>query len=118
VFTTPPGERHELGTLMAAVRTVEAGGHPVFLGPDLPVPEVIAAVESLGAAVVALGVCRSDGAGLAVRAVRTALPDSVDLWVGGPGAGELGLPPVVTLVTDADDLERKVALLAERGTAG
>jgi hypothetical protein len=120
LFTTPPGERHELGTLMAAVRAIDAGGHPVFLGPDLPVPELVAAAGSLGAAAVALGVCRSNGAdpSASIRAVRTALPGSIDVWVGGPGAGGLDLPAGVAIVSDADDLERKVALLAERGTPG
>jgi DNA-binding transcriptional MerR regulator len=118
LFTTPPGERHELGALMAAVTSVEAGGHPVFLGPDLPIPEVAAAVRSLDAAVVALGVCQADGAARAAafRELRRSVPPGVDLWVGGPAAPDLELPPGVTRLADLDELDGKVALLGVRGS--
>jgi DNA-binding transcriptional MerR regulator len=120
VFTTPPGERHELGTLMAAVTAVDAGGHPVFLGGDLPVSEVVAAVRSLGAAAVALGVCRREDEALreAVTQLRAAVPARVELWVGGPGADTLALPAGAARIADLDELERKIALLAVRGTPG
>lgn len=119
LFTTPPGERHELGALMAAVTAVDAGGHPVFLGGDLPVSEVVAAVTSLGAAAVAVGVCRRDGEDLAaaVAQLRAAVPPRVALWVGGPGSEALALPPGAARIADLDELERKVALLAVRGGA-
>jgi MerR family transcriptional regulator, light-induced transcriptional regulator len=120
LFTTPPGERHELGTLMAAVTAVDAGGHPVFLGGDLPVSDVVEAVASLGAAAVALGVCHRDGVDLdaTVEQLRAAVPRRVELWVGGPGSEALTLPAGAARIADLDDLERKVALLAVRGTPG
>ena len=120
LFTTPPGERHELGTLMAAVAAIDAGGHPVFLGGDLPVPDVVEAVASLAAAAIALGVCQRDGAnlGAAVAQLRAAVPRRVEIWVGGPGAETLTLPPGAARIADLDDLERKVALLAVRGNPG
>lgn len=116
LFTTPPGEHHELGALMAAVTAVAAGGHAVFLGPNLPIADVVQAVDALGAAAVALGVCRRDGEELAaaLRALRDALPARVELWVGGPGADELALPPGATRIDDVEQLERKVALVALR----
>ena len=119
LFTTPPGERHELGALMAAVATADAGGRPIFLGPDLPVVEVADAVDTLGAAAVALGVCQRDGARLAesLGALRRAIPEHVELWVGGAGAAQVALPTGCARVADADELERKVALLALRGGA-
>ena len=120
VFTTPPGERHELGALMAAVAAADVGGHPVFLGPDLPVEEVAVAVEALSAAAVAVGVCRRNGGehAASLRALRAILPEAVEIWVGGPGAAELALPRGVACVDDPEDLERKVALLALRGGPG
>jgi DNA-binding transcriptional MerR regulator len=118
LFTTPPGERHELGTLMAAVTAVDAGGHPIFLGSDLPVAEVAGAVASLGAAAVALGVCHRNGEDLSAALVRmrAAIPAGVELWVGGPGSEALTLPPGAAHISDLEELERKVALLALRGT--
>jgi hypothetical protein len=50
-----------------------------------------------------------------LEALRAALPLRVELWVGGPGAGALALPPQVSYVSDTHELERKVALLLERG---
>jgi DNA-binding transcriptional MerR regulator len=112
VFTTAPGERHELGALMAAVAAADAGGNPVFFGPDLPIADVARAVDSLAATAVALGICRSNGVDHegSLRALRAALPDAVEIWVGGAGAASLALPPGAAYVADADELERKVAL--------
>jgi methanogenic corrinoid protein MtbC1 len=120
LFTTPPGERHELGTLMAAVAAVDAGGHPVFLGGDLPVADVVRAADALGAAAVAVGVCLRDGfdAADSIRALRAAIPPAVEVWVGGPAADTVALPPGAALVADLETLERKVALLAVRGSTG
>ncbi|MCL4683797.1 MerR family transcriptional regulator [Myxococcota bacterium] len=120
LFTTPPGERHELGTLMAAVTTVDVCGHPVFFGSDLPVSDVAEAVASIGAAAVALGVCHRNGADLSAILVqmRTAIPGAVELWIGGPGSDALTLPAGAARIADLDELERKVALLAVRGTPG
>lgn len=56
VFTTPPGERHELGVLMGAVAATESGAHAIYLGPDLPPAELLHAAETLEADAVALGV--------------------------------------------------------------
>jgi len=116
LFTTPPGERHELGALMAAVTAADAGGRPVFLGPELPVDEVVQAADSLGAAAVGIGLCQRDGERLAasLRALRERIPAGVELWVGGPGAEEIPLPRGAARVADAEELERKVALLAQR----
>jgi DNA-binding transcriptional MerR regulator/methylmalonyl-CoA mutase cobalamin-binding subunit len=116
LFTTLPGEQHELGALMAAVTAVDAGGHPVFLGGNLPVDEIAEAAESVGAAAVAVGVCRVNGGelGAALAALRAALPPHVELWLGGPGSAGLPRPPHVALVPDSDELERRIALLAER----
>jgi DNA-binding transcriptional MerR regulator len=119
LFTTLPGEQHELGALMAAVTTADAGGHPVFVGGGLPISEIVDAAESLGAAAVAVGVCHQNGVEPAtgLRALRAALPAAVEVWVGGPGTGALALPPQVCRIADTVELERKVALLLERSVA-
>jgi DNA-binding transcriptional MerR regulator len=120
LFTTPAGERHDLGALMAAAAAVEAGGHALFVGGDLPAEDVAGAARTLGAAAVAVGLCRQDGAALPaeVQALRAALPDGVELWVGGSGATAIALPRGVAHVADLDELERKIALLAVRGPGG
>lgn len=117
LFTTLPGEDHELGSLMAAVTTAQAGGHPIYIGANLPVSEIVGAADSLEAAAVAVGLCHVNGndARTALHALRDALPARVEMWIGGPGAAGVPLPPQVQPIGDNDELERKVALLLERG---
>lgn len=119
LFTTLAGEAHELGALMAAVTTADAGGHPVFVGGNLPVPEIVDAAETIGASAVAVGIFDANGGAPAasLQALRNALPPRVELWIGGPGADALPLPPQVSRIGDTEELERKVALLLERGAA-
>ena len=119
LFTTPPGERHELGALIAAVSTIDAGGLAIFLGPDLPFAEVALAAAASGAAAVAIGVCQRDGAvpSALLGNLRELMPSHVELWVGGRGASDLALPPGSARVADLDELERKVALLGLRNAA-
>ncbi len=119
LFTTLPGEAHELGSLMAAVATADAGGHPVFVGGNLPVREIVDAAEAMGANAVAVGVFHVNGSDptAALAALRAALPLRVELWVGGPGSNTLVLPSQVSRIGDTLELERKVALLLERGAA-
>jgi DNA-binding transcriptional MerR regulator len=116
VFATPSGERHELGLLGAAVVTAGAGGNALFLGPDLPIQEVVAAARSAEAAAVAVGVTvlPPRDAQKALRSLRRELPEEVLIWVGGAGSEGLTLPPGVEHISDLVDLERKVALLATR----
>jgi DNA-binding transcriptional MerR regulator len=117
LFTTLPGEEHELGSLMAAVTTAQAGGHPIFIGSNLPVPEIVHAADSLDAAAVAVGLCHVNGLDVpaTLRALRDALPARVEIWIGGPGVDAFPLPPQVQPIADNDQLERKIALLLERG---
>jgi DNA-binding transcriptional MerR regulator/methylmalonyl-CoA mutase cobalamin-binding subunit len=114
VFATPETERHELGTLIAAVVAVGAGADVTYLGPDLPAVEVAEAAEKLRPAAVVLGVV-----GLAAGALRryladlrARLPADVSLWIGGEAAvdGVAGVEPVA----DLDAFERRISLLRRR----
>jgi len=119
VLATPTGERHELGVLGAALAALGAGAHPVYLGADLPVEELLGAVERTGARALALGVVAlpSAGAERSVRALRAGLPEDVELWVGGSRAHELELPPGAVLVGSLDALEQRVEMLRLRRQA-
>ncbi len=112
LFTTPSGERHELGTLIAAVAAVGAGANVTYLGPDLPAAEAAAAAASLGAAAIALGVVTLEPAAarryLAELAER--LPPGTEIWTGGPSPEPLaeGVPSLDLdeLVCRIDGLQR------------
>jgi DNA-binding transcriptional MerR regulator len=113
VFATPSGERHELGLLMAALTALGAGANPIYLGCDLPVEDILGAVEAADAPVLALSIVAIPAA-QAVRtvgAMRGGLASDVLLWIGGAGAVDLELPRGVEHIDRLEDLEQRVVLL-------
>ena len=88
VFTTPSGERHELGALIAAVVAVGAGADVRHLGPELPVEEVVAACATLGAQAVALSLVTlpDEDAHRYLTELRAQLPASTEILAGGAAA--------------------------------
>jgi methanogenic corrinoid protein MtbC1 len=61
IVSTPSGQRHELGALLAAGVAEEAGWDVVYLGPDLPAEEIAAAVRHYKPKAVALSVVYKNG---------------------------------------------------------
>jgi DNA-binding transcriptional MerR regulator len=112
LFTTPPGERHELGLQMAALAAMGAGANPIYLGAELPLEDLLAAAARAEPAVVALGIVALAAAPRALRAIRAGLPPETQVWVGGSGAAACRLPEGIELVETLEDLENRVRLLA------
>lgn len=85
LVTTPSGEQHELGAMMATIVAQQAGIHGIFLGPQLPVSEVMSAVDCVDAHIVCLACSALDRTRLAVQVaqLREVLPDHVLLCLGG-----------------------------------
>jgi DNA-binding transcriptional MerR regulator len=113
VFATPTGERHELGLLMAALTALGAGGNPLYLGLELPVEDLLASVEGARAKALALSLVTipAPQAMRALGALRGGMSDDVRLWLGGPGARDLELPPAAEYIESLEDLEHQLALL-------
>jgi DNA-binding transcriptional MerR regulator len=120
VFATPSGERHELGLLMAALTAVGAGANPLYLGTELPVEDLLAAVEESGAAVLALSLVTIPQAQATrtVNAIRGGLPSDVHLWLGGSGASDLDLPDGVEVIQSLEALEQRVLLVVSARASG
>jgi methanogenic corrinoid protein MtbC1 len=113
LFTTIPGERHELGVLCCAVIAVELGANAIYLGPDLPAGEVVAAAGATRAG--AVGVSTSQCPPVrqrerSVRQLRRALPREVALWLGGAGSEGLALPARAERIDGIEEFEHKVLL--------
>lgn len=89
LFATLAGERHEIGTLGAAMLAASSGLGVAYLGPDLPAREIVESVRPAGAQVLVLGLTTTS-AGKAkereLRAIVRNLPRDVELWAGGRGA--------------------------------
>jgi len=85
LVTTPSGEQHELGAMMATIAAQQAGIHGIFLGPQLPVSEVMSAADCVDAHIVCLACSALDRNRLAVQVaqLREVLPDHVLLCLGG-----------------------------------
>ena len=100
LFATPSGDRHEIGTLGAAMLAASSGLGVAYLGPDLPAREIVDSVTPARAHVLVLGLTTPSAGKAKERELRTIvreLPKNVELWAGGRGA------------------ERYVAIISPRG---
>ena len=101
LLTTLPGEQHTLGLLMAEGALALQGCERLPLGPSTPIAEIAAAARRLEVDVVALGTSANAQA-RALRAdlqrLRAGLPETTELWLGGPVRALLGRQPVPGVV--------------------
>ena len=89
LFATLAGERHEIGTLGAAMLAASSGLGVAYLGPDLPAREIVESVRPAGAQVLVVGLTATSARKATERELRTIvrdLPKEVELWAGGRGA--------------------------------
>ncbi|HSR68451.1 MAG TPA: MerR family transcriptional regulator [Acidobacteriota bacterium] len=89
VASTPQGQGHELGALVASLTAASQGWKVVYLGPDLPAEEIAAAAQRTGARLVALSLVYppdSPKVRQQLKKLRRSLPASVQITVGGRGA--------------------------------
>jgi methanogenic corrinoid protein MtbC1 len=89
VVATPPGHGHELGALMAAASAAAEGWSVTYLGPDLPVMDLVGTAAQAGARAVAVSaVYQPSGVDLlrALRETRAGLPEAIPLLAGGSAA--------------------------------
>lgn len=108
VCATPEGEQHELGALLAAVVIAMQGKRALYLGANLPTRQLVEAVRLSRAEAVALSIVglSADRAFREIEALCQALPQPVQILVGGRGAGELeALPQRVRVLASLPDLE-------------
>ncbi len=108
ICTTPSGELHELGALVVAVLIAMRGRRAIFLGANLPAPQIAEAARMSGATSVALsliGIASAD-ARRELKLLDKALPKKVEIVVGGRGTVDLGqLPERVHLLRSITDLD-------------
>lgn len=99
LLTTPPGESHGLGLLMAEAFFTLEGCNCVPLGHQTPLPDVAQAAQRVGADIVALGFSPAMSphqVRASLRQLRSSLPADAELWAGGlspvlqkhPGRGQ------------------------------
>lgn len=106
LLTTVPNEPHLLGLLMAeAIFTLE-GADCIPLGTQIPLLEITRAAEAHQADIVGLSFSLAFPSrqipGI-LRQLRQALPERVDLWVGGGGIGHLAQQEGISLLHRLQD---------------
>ncbi len=110
LFSTPAGEHHELGSLIAAAYSLGFGARAVFLGANLPAEELAAAAIRTGASAIAIGLAGLDAesARREAETLRRLLPTEVALWAGGPGAEALRDLPGIRIISRLEEIESHV----------
>jgi len=87
VLATPALDRHDFGLLLAALLAAMHGWRVVYLGADLPVPEIARAVRLTNARVLVLSVSVANSRiGDELTAISRVLPISTPVWIGGAEA--------------------------------
>jgi MerR family transcriptional regulator, light-induced transcriptional regulator len=89
IVTTPAGQMHEFGALMAAMMAASEGWRVVYLGPNLPAAEIAAAVQHYQARAVALSIVYpADDPYLRAELLRLRrfLPEGLAILAGGRAA--------------------------------
>lgn len=95
LLTTLPDEEHGLGLLMAEALFIIAGARCISLGTRTPMLEIVDAAARHGVDCVALSFSASFPARQGtqqVRELRAALPESIEIWIGGGGADAIQRP--------------------------
>lgn len=89
LVTTPAGERHQIGAVLAGATAAAAGWRVIYLGPDLPAADIARAALDIGVRVVAISVVFVEDRARLLReltTLRSALPPLLPLVAGGAGA--------------------------------
>lgn len=89
VLATLPKDVHRIGLHMAAMVTVMSGQRVIFLGPEVPVEDIVRASKISHASAVCLSISVSTASRFSNRALSSLsemLPQGVDLVCGGSGA--------------------------------
>ena len=104
--TTPSGELHELGALLAALVAAAAGWRVHYLGPNLPAAAIAeaAAAQTCDAVLLSVVCLAVDRASEEIRLTRRLLPAATRLLVGGSQLALTEWPRGVTLVPSLADV--------------
>jgi MerR family transcriptional regulator, light-induced transcriptional regulator len=118
LLTTPPGEPHELGLLMAEAALALEGAHCISLGPQMPVGNIARAAAAHAADVVALSISAAFPArqvAPVLAQLRDELAPAVALWAGGAGMRRVPPPDGAQRVSSFEEVT--AALARWRGSA-
>jgi MerR family transcriptional regulator, light-induced transcriptional regulator len=119
LFATPSGERHEFGTLGAAMLAASGGLGTIYLGPDMPAADIVAVCAVVRLEIVVLGITDSGDTvrvDKEVQQVAKQLPAHIELWLGGRGAARVAttLKGRARALPDYEALEQQLVRVGAR----
>ncbi len=110
LFSTPPGQHHELGALIAAVLGSMAGFEPIYLGPNIPFEDLLFSIRSREADVLVLSLVLPEQDEDYIDLLRglQRLAAEIEVWVGLPEtlAKQLQNIPKMRLFSQFEEFER------------
>jgi DNA-binding transcriptional MerR regulator len=114
LLTTVSGEQHYLGLMMARIIMMLDHADTVFLGPQLPNSEILAAADHFSPDIVALSFSSHfplKRAQQALQSLQTKLPATViTIWAGGGQVHELApLCPAIHFFSSLDEIHPALA---------
>jgi DNA-binding transcriptional MerR regulator/methylmalonyl-CoA mutase cobalamin-binding subunit len=121
IVATPRGQTHELGALMVAVSAAAEGWAVTYLGPDLPVDDLLSAAAETDAQAVAISVVHvpdQRDIAAALSETRGGLPARVPLLLGGAAASTIELERELTGTMVIDSLAELRVVLRHLDRAG
>jgi len=86
IVTTPAGQVHELGALIVAVTSSALGWQTIYLGPNLPAEEIVAAAELKECEMVSLSIVyppADKDMSEELKKLRRLLPANIEIIAGG-----------------------------------
>lgn len=111
LLTTVKSEEHLLGLLMAEMCFAIEGANCVSLGVQTPVTDIVLAAQSKGIDIVALSFSAAypwRQVRDCLRELRSVLPTSIELWVGGAGVTERVTVPGIVILSNLRDISQAV----------
>ncbi len=104
-LATLPGELHGLGIEMVAVYAAAAGASVRVIGVDTPPDQIAEAARNLGARAVGVSISESSDLRAATKHLKKlaeALPEEIELWIGGRGAEGVAVARARSVIGFAD----------------
>jgi len=118
--TTPQGQLHEFGALMALVSAASIGWKTLYLGPNLPAEDIVAAAKERGANGIALSIVypvNDPYLSTELRKMYNLTNGKIPLIIGGRSAASYGkiIKEIdAILISDLTDLKNKLKTIGNR----
>ncbi|MBZ0111561.1 MAG: MerR family transcriptional regulator [Thermoanaerobaculia bacterium] len=117
VITTPAGQLHELGALLAAAMAAAEGWRVVYLGPDLPTTSILQAAQQAEATAVAISITYPEASPNLLNEIASLLSSLEGCHCIAGGRGSVILEPLeaaenLTIVRGMADFQEVLSSVA------